>query len=184
MPRWKQWFGPGRRLLSMFLAVALLLGGTLLWLGWQLVRQDRELTAQRLQERREIAADLTLAALQKSLARAEEQLAALTALPWAEYPKRAAAFASTLPGDSAVISDGGAEVLAYPNQRIPFYPVRPANREPPASLFSAADKLELQQQDYSRALAALQGSAESKDPPVRGLNRHADEGFRRCRDEV
>jgi hypothetical protein len=38
---WKQWLGPGR-LLSMFLAVALLSGGALLWLGWQLVRQDRE----------------------------------------------------------------------------------------------------------------------------------------------
>ncbi len=167
MLRWQQWLGPGRRLLSMFLAVALLLGGTLLWLGWQLVRQDRELTTQRLQERREIAADLTMAALQKSLARAEEQLAAVAALPWAEFPKRAAAFAAALPDDSALISDGVTEVLAYPDQRLPFYPVAPAKREPPALLFAAADRLELQQSAYPQALAALQEAAKSKDSAIR-----------------
>src|SRR5882724_7796310 len=157
MLRWRKWLGPGRRLLSMFLAVALLLGGTLLWLGWQLVRQDRELTTQRLQERREIAADLAVAALQKSLVRAEEQLAS----------EPAAAFAATLPDDSAVIVDSGAEVLAYPGLRLPFYPVAPGKREPPSSLFATADGLELQQNAYPQALAALKEAANSKDISVR-----------------
>jgi threonine/homoserine/homoserine lactone efflux protein len=63
-----------KRLMTMFLAVAMLLAGTLLWLAWQLARQDRELASQRMQERRENAADLTVAALHKSLSETEEQL--------------------------------------------------------------------------------------------------------------
>ncbi|MEK7403768.1 MAG: hypothetical protein AAB225_01545 [Acidobacteriota bacterium] len=51
-----------KRLPVMFLAIALLLAGVLLGLGWQLVRQDREVAAQRLQQRRENAADLAVAA--------------------------------------------------------------------------------------------------------------------------
>ena len=167
MLRWQPWLRPGRRLLSMFLAVALLLGGTLLWLSWRLVRQDRELSMQRLQERREIAADLAVAGLQKSLARAEEQLAAVAAVAPAECAKRAAALAATLPGDSVLIADAGAEVLAYPEGRLPFYPVAPATREPAAILFAAADRLELQQNAYPQALAALQEAARSKDSTVR-----------------
>ena len=49
---WKQWLETRRRLLTMFLAIAVLLAGTLLWLGWQLARlrsqmkTARELRAQ------------------------------------------------------------------------------------------------------------------------------------------
>src|SRR5215472_7025115 len=112
MLHWREWLGPGRRILSLFLAVALLLGGTLLWLGWRMVRQDRELAEQRLQQGRELAADLALSHLQKSLALAGEQVAALATATLAEFPKHAAA--ATLPDDSAVIADGGSDMVAFP----------------------------------------------------------------------
>jgi threonine/homoserine/homoserine lactone efflux protein len=74
MLAWKHWFGGGRRILSMFLAFALLLGGTLLWLGWRMVRQESELADQRLQQGRELAADLAQAHLQKIPFRASQHI--------------------------------------------------------------------------------------------------------------
>lgn len=96
MLHWKEWLGPGRRLLSMFLAVALSLGlrcspGP---------RTDRPAPS----GTREVAADLTLAALQKSLARAQEQLAALTNLRRPNFPSLPLDMPTTLPGDSAAFA--------------------------------------------------------------------------------
>jgi signal transduction histidine kinase len=165
MLHWREWLGAGRRIPLMFLAVALLLGGMLLWLGWRMVRQDRELAEQRLQQGRELAADLALAHLQKSLALAEEQLAALATATLSEFPRRAAA--TKLPDDSALIADGGSDVVAFPEHRLTFYPLAPAGREAPASLFAAADKLELQDKDFARALASLRPQLQSKKAVIR-----------------
>ena len=158
----KRWFEPGRRLLALFLTGALLLTGAMVSLVWQLVRQERALTAQRLQERREIAADLAVLALQKSLAHAEEQLARLAVLPRSEFHSKASAYALAMPGDSVLILDRPTVVSAYPERRLPFYPVGPSNIDPSNSLFAEADSFEFQQADYSKALAALRGSAQSK----------------------
>ena len=57
--------GP-RQVLVVFLAVALLSGGGLGWLGWQLLRQDAALDVQRQQEAIEQAADRAAAAMQRS----------------------------------------------------------------------------------------------------------------------
>jgi signal transduction histidine kinase len=165
MLRWREWLVAGRRVLLLFLAVALLLGGTLLWLGWRMVRQDRELAEQRLQQGRELAADLALAHLQKSLAHAEELVAVLAAATPAEFSKRAAA--TMLPDDSALIADSGSDMVAFPEHRLAFYPVVPAGRDVPAPLFAEADKLELQDKDFARALAALRPQLQSRDPPIR-----------------
>ena len=51
------WFRPPRRTLTVFLCLILVLGGALGWLGWRLLKQDRALEGQRLQERLELAAD-------------------------------------------------------------------------------------------------------------------------------
>jgi peptidoglycan/LPS O-acetylase OafA/YrhL len=68
----------GRRLLTMFFATTGALAIALAWMSWQLVRQDRALEVQRAQERREHAADLTVAALQKNLGQIEEELTGLS----------------------------------------------------------------------------------------------------------
>lgn len=151
----------------MFLAVAALLAATLLWLGWQLARQDRELAAQRLQERREAAADLALAALQKSLARAEEQLSELLNLPRPEMPHRASESAAALPTDSVLVLVSGQEVDGFPRSRLPFYPVVPPASAPSPSLFAEAEALEFRQRDYPKAIARLRETARSGDSGVR-----------------
>ena len=166
MKAWKRDLGPGRRLVAMFLAVAVLLTGTLLWLGWQLARQDRQLATSRLQERQEIAADLAVAALQKSLAQAEGQLAALAALPALELSEKAAAAAASLPADSVLVLVRGAAVESYPEKRLPFYPGVNASSAPADSLFAAAEALEFRTPDYPKALAALGKLASSGRPEV------------------
>ena len=156
-----------KRLPVMFLAVALLLAVTLLGLGWQLARQDREVAAQRLQERRENAADLAVAALQKSLSQAEEQLTNLAALPLPELRRKGAAYAASLPDDSVLVVARGGEVDAWPEKRLPFCPVVPAAPGPPDSLFANAERLEFGQADGPKAIAVLRELARSRDPKVR-----------------
>ena len=92
-----------RHLLVMFLAVTLLLTATLVWLSWQLVRQDEALVEQRIEERRESAADLATAALQKSLLQAGEQLSALSVTPARELSGKADDIAKRLGADSVLI---------------------------------------------------------------------------------
>src|SRR5690349_21224975 len=110
----KQWFGPGRRLMAVFLLVAAILAGSVLWLGWQLARQDREVAAQRVQERRENAADLAVAALQKSLFQADEQLIRIAALPLPDCRRKAADSALALPADSVLVLECDGEIEAWP----------------------------------------------------------------------
>src|SRR5215469_16699056 len=75
-PRWLQ--GP-RQLRFVFLGTMLLLAGTLGWLGWRLLQQDQQLSAQRIAERRETAADLAVAALERRFAAIDQDVARLLA---------------------------------------------------------------------------------------------------------
>ena len=54
---------------------------TLLWLGWHLVEQDRLLERQQVQQRVERAGDLVVAALQRRLSQAQQELSSGTAQP-------------------------------------------------------------------------------------------------------
>jgi len=57
------WFRSPRYLLTLFLAIMLVLAASLSWLGWRLLKQDRALESQRIQERLDNAADLIAASL-------------------------------------------------------------------------------------------------------------------------
>src|SRR4030042_2138252 len=135
------WLGPPRRLLFSFLAVAAVLAGVMLWLGWKLVRQDQELAAQRLQERRESTTDLAAVALQKSLSRIEEQMTRLASLAPVERRRQAAADAGTLTDDCALILFQPHAAEDFPERRLPFFPAVPRKPGPPASHFAAAGRL-------------------------------------------
>jgi len=163
----KQWPGPPHRLLFSFLAVAVVLVGVMLWLGWRLVRQDQELAAQRLQERRESATDLAAAALQKSLSRIEEQMTRLASLAPVERRRQAAADAETLTDDCALILFLPDAAEDFPERRLPFYPAVPRKPEPPASLFAEAERLEFRQVDSAKAVEALREPARSSEPQIR-----------------
>ena len=163
----EQCLGPSRRLLFSFLTVAAALVGVMLWLGWRLVRQDQELAAQRLQERREIATDLAAASLQKSLSLIEEQMTRLASLAPVERRRQAAADVGTLTDDCALILFQLAAAEAFPERRLPFYPAVPRKPEPPASLFAEAERLEFRQMDSLKAVEALREPERSPDPQIR-----------------
>jgi hypothetical protein len=46
------WFRSPRYLLTLFLAIMLVLTASLSWLGWRLLKRDRALESQRIEERR------------------------------------------------------------------------------------------------------------------------------------
>ena len=158
-----------RRLLVMFLAVTLLLTATLVWLSWQLVRQDEALVEQRIQERRENAADLATAALQKSLLQAGEQLSALSATPARDLAGKAAETATRLGADSVLVICGADGVEAFPSGRMLFHPTRPPAPLPASArnAFARAESLEFFHENPQAAAAILRDMARAGDPAIR-----------------
>lgn len=160
-------FQPQRHLLAMFLTVTLLLTATLIWLSWQLIRQDEALAEQRIAERRESAADLATAALQKSLVQAEEQLNALSVTPIRELSGKADQIAKRLGADSVLIICGPDSVEAFPSGRLLFHPTRPSAAPAARNLFAQAESLEFFRENFGAAIAVLQDLARAGDPAVR-----------------
>ncbi len=177
----KGWLEPGYRLLVMFFATTLALVTALAWMSWELVRQEGALAGQRMQERRESAADLAVASLQKSLSQLEAQLTRLSTLAAPALREQANGFAAGLPQDSALLVFSANDLEAFPARRLLFYPHVPVATAPPpggisgdarvlagdARVLAAAEELEFRQQDYPKAIAAL-----------RPLVRHADAAVR------
>jgi len=150
------WLRPPRRTLAVFLCLMFVLGGALGWLGWQLLKQDRALEGQRLQERLELAADHMAAALQQSLADLESYLSFVPS-PGAKEP----------PDGVMVLLVTKRTVNAYPPGRLLYYPVIPDGEEPPAATFVAGEILEYQGNDPAKATEVFRELARSPDPGVR-----------------
>ena len=158
---------PPRHLLVMFLAVTLLLTATLVWLSWQLIRQDEALVEQRVEERRESAADLVTAALQKSLLQAGEQLSALSVTPARELSGKAADVARRLGADSVLVICRPDSVDTFPSGRLLFHPIRPSAAPATQNVFAKAESLEFFHENSRAAAAILRDLARAGDPAVR-----------------
>jgi len=149
------WMRPPRHLLALFLAVTLLPAAGLVWLGWRLLEQDRDLEAQRMLERRENAAELIVSALRERLLAARQTLA---------DPSRAPGLAA---GDSVVVVLRPDNIDVHPAARLLFHPLVSTPPEAPRQLYLAGERYEFQQRDYSRAVGAFRELALSEDPAVR-----------------
>jgi signal transduction histidine kinase len=156
-----------RHLLLIFFATVLVLVAALVWMGLQLLRQDRALARQRVREQCEAAADLAVASLQEQLSRTEEQLTALSAASSADLAVAAPAFAGRLAADSVLLVLHAGGMDAYPEHRLLFVP--DADPPPPVvgALFAHADALEFRRQAFREAIAALGPLARHADPAVR-----------------
>ena len=151
----RAWLRAPRHLLVLFLVVTLVPAAGLVWLGWYLLQQDRALVDQRIQERRERAADLLVTALDARLRAVEQSLADSTA-------RRDLA-----QGDDAVLVVlGPSEGDAFPPGRLPYFPVVPPCREAPAALFRAGEDYEFRLGDHARAIASFKQLTRSADVAV------------------
>ena len=159
MTMFGEWLRGPRQLRVVFLAVMLLLSAALGWLGWRLLQQDQQLFAQRLAERREIAADLAVAGLEKRLSAVEHDLSQALV---------AGDLAQARVADGAVLVQFLPDAIrAWPQGRLIYYPELPETLEVPAAVFATADELEFRKQDFSGAIAALRAPANSADPNIR-----------------
>src|SRR5438128_10125625 len=118
-----------RRLLVLFVATTAVPAASLTWLGWRMVEQDRLLENQRVQERRDQAADLAAAAMQRILAEAEDRLTTFSTAP--SLPVAGLGDGATL-----VMFDNGA-VLDRAGTPLPYYPAIPPSAPLASARFAA-----------------------------------------------
>ena len=140
--------GSSRTLAVLFLAIVAPPAVTLVWLGLQLLEQDRSLWAQREIERRQVTAQAAILSLEQSLA-------------------HAAGLAESPPPEGMVrfgLSEQG--VGATPAARVLWLPGAARFEEAEALQFAEAERLEFQG-GAARALLTYQDMAHSPQPAVR-----------------
>ena len=125
------WFRPPRQLIALFLLITLVPSVLLMAFGWRLLQQDRGIGLQQMKERREQAADLVVSALERSLSSAEQSL---------RDPSAAQALASAEDAVTVIFTPGHVE--AFPQGRLPYYPIASPGREAPPEAFAAGEDLE------------------------------------------
>lgn len=152
----RAWFRPPRHWLGLFLLITLLPSTLLIWFGWRSLRQDRALALQQVQERREQSADLIVSGLEQSLAAAEKSLRDPSSIQTLAKPEAAVTVIFT-PG----------RIVAFPKERLLYYPIASTGNEAPAGLFAAAEDLEFRRADYHAAAAALSSLAQSPELATR-----------------
>jgi signal transduction histidine kinase len=141
--------------LAVFIGLMLVLGGSLIWLGWQWLKQDRELEGNRLRESLDLAADQMAVALQRDLSGLESLLAYAPG-PGAEPP----------PDGVLVLRAADRAIETFPSGALLYVPVAPNPPEPPSSTFAPGETLEHQRRDPAGAAALFRAQARSSDPVV------------------
>lgn len=125
-------------------------------MGLRLIQQDRALEVQQLEDKREVAADRIIAALEQTLSIEERKLADLQTFnvsPAAE--------------DFFLVLTDSDEIRVYPEKALLYYPVVPSRREASSLLFVNAERAEFQNNDYNRAITLLRPLSNSEDPSTR-----------------
>ncbi len=148
--RYRDWLRPPRVVLTVFLCLMCSCAGTLAWLAYKVVEQDRVAEAQRIQERLESAADRIVAALDRSLQQAGD---------FADVRKPG-------PGEVFVtVSGGSVEIL--PPAGLAFSPLQPIEMTSGPDVFREAEEREFGQPDLEKAEQTYRGLATSKMAQVR-----------------
>ena len=163
----RRWLQPPRRLVVLFLLIAVVLVGATGVLAWRFLDQDRALARQHIQDRLERSADVITAALGRGAAEAREALTRLSSLPDTELPAAAARWAGTLGSDALLVMLTPERVEAFPQGRLLYQPVPPARRDAPAAAYAAGEALEFRRRDLAGAAAAYRALAASREPAVR-----------------
>ena len=161
------WFRSPRYLLTLFLAIMLVLAASLSWLSWRLLKQDRALESQRIQERLDNAADLIAASLLHKFSESKDQFTSLLALSDSALAARASELTGQGAGTALIVVFRPQTVDAYPPVGLLYYPFLPTVKEPSASVFEAGEVAEFQQRDFAKAVTVFRELSHSKDPAIR-----------------
>jgi two-component system phosphate regulon sensor histidine kinase PhoR len=145
----RRWSTGSRRLGALFLMVLVPSAATLVWLGVQLVEQDRRLWADRDLERRESAADIITRALGQQLAAADAELVRGDLLDGALFARF-----------------NGTAVAVRPSNRVLWLPTTPHLTEANVEAFAEAEIAEIRE-TADRGLSAYTALARSRTPAVR-----------------
>jgi signal transduction histidine kinase len=122
----RDWFSPPRHILIIFLGVALVSSGALVYLVWLLLDQEKGMVVQRRQERLEQAADLTAAAMKRSMS---------------DAIRRFYSEPETLAGNFVVIQVTGDVIVVKPEGALAYYPEPPVAVPPVAARLAEAERL-------------------------------------------
>ena len=163
----RDWLRPPRHLAVVFLCIAVVLVGTLAWLGSRLFQQDRALELQRVEVRVEHAADVVAAELTRKLASIEDQLAELAAIAPADLPDAAVRLADQFCQNTVIFVQRRDGLAAYPGERLLYYPTTVPAPGAPASAFARGEQLEFRRHDLPAAEEVYRRAAQSRDPLVR-----------------
>jgi hypothetical protein len=145
-----------RRLIVSFVLALLAPATALVWLGLRFIEQDRALIERQFRERREGAADRTIAGLEQALASTERRLAG--------DPSDVGA----RPDDDAVVltwTPAGIDV--WPAGRLLYLPAPPPDAEESTDVFAPGEALEFRAKDHQAAARVFQGLTVSASPDVR-----------------
>lgn len=146
----RPWRGSSRALAVLLLAVVVPPAATLVYLGGQLLRQDRSLFAQSEVERRAVAATTAAHALEASLAGVERGLAADAAVP----------------SDVVRLTFSKTDVRAEPADRVSWVPAPRPMRAAASAPFGEAERLEYQG-SAAESLSIYQQMTSARDAAVR-----------------
>src|SRR5688572_33434652 len=117
-------FAP-RHLVVLFAGITMVLAGALIWLGSQLVRQDRALERERGHETLTRAATTVTVALQERIAAAQASLNQLASVPAATRHAGMARMARTLGDGAAVVEFASGRVTVAPPRALLYDPAAP-----------------------------------------------------------
>jgi signal transduction histidine kinase len=144
------------KLLILFLALAGIPLGTLGWLGWRLLEQDRALENQRVHERLDNAAGLLARELDRGLSTWESLLPTLAQGTFVALP----------PNAVAVRFDAGG-VRDHRGVPVPYYPLVPSPPETSGSLFAAGEAYEFRDGALAAAIDLYRRVASTRDGGIR-----------------
>jgi signal transduction histidine kinase len=129
------------------------------------MEQDRNLQLQQSHDRLGQISDLAVAQLAETLGGWSLSLHELNALP------PPPSLLSRLPAGSTFILISDSSVSIYPRRPLLFTPIPPHESTPPPGIFDAIDVMELRDQQYDRAIAALQPLTHSSGSRAEALLR-------------
>jgi len=129
------------------------------WMGWETLRRDEVVEAQRQRDRLDLDADRVVQAFERQLSDVDARLVSAIDAPAEAGPD--------LPGFGAGVIFTRTTIQSVPPRALLFHPVTPERREPPAGVFEAAEAIEFRKKDPLGAAEMFRGLAKSPDPLVR-----------------